>query len=250
MNKQRFIIDSPEINSCVTDELAASPPKLSRVCPTCLYNIPHIMAFEAQPADRLFAACADGDQSAASEFHRRYHSAICAVVIRIVRRWQLSHLADDVVHHVYVKLWNNHCRALTAFRDQGPNSDVAYLRVLAANATSDFCKSLRTRPDQRGDAIPIEDALPPSAADNRAIVNLQLEDAERCLRRHLPAEEVERDLQIVKLYFLFEYTAAHIGRLTSVGLSVGGVESVIHRCRKAFAKCFPAANGKTASGSL
>jgi len=215
--------------------------------PPSVYNICDIMASDSPPADQLFVKCSHGDQSAAGEFYRRYHSAICAVAIRIVRQWRLPHLANDAVHHVYLKLWSNQCRALVTFQDQGPNSDMAYVRVLAANAASDFCKSLRTRPDQRGDAVPIDKVPAPAAEDNRAMVNLQLEDAERCLRRHLPAEEIERDLQIVKLFFLFEFTAAHIGRLSSIGLSAAGVESVIHRCRKAFAKCFAQPKGKTAA---
>jgi len=208
------------------------------------------MAFDSPPADQLFVKCSRGDQWAAGEFYRRYHSAISAVAIRTVRQWRLAHLANDAVHHVYVKLWSNQCRALVAFQYQGPNSDMAYVRVLAANAASDFCKSLRTRPDQRGDAVPIDKVPAPAAEDNRAMVNLQLEDAERCLRLHLPAAESERDLQIVKLFFLFEFTAAHIGRLSSIGLSAAGVESVIHRCRRAFAKCFAQPKGKTAPGSL
>ena len=151
----------------------------------CVYNICDIMAFDSPPADQLFVKCSRGDQSAAGEFYRRYHSAICAVAIRTVRQWRLPHLANDAVHHVYLKLWSNQCRALVAFQYQGPNSDMAYVRVLAANAASDFCKSLRTRPDQRGDAVPIDKVPAPAAEDNRAMVNLQLEDAERCLRRHL-----------------------------------------------------------------
>lgn len=208
------------------------------------------MEIDAFPPDRLFHACSEGSQAATGEFYRRYHSSICAVVIRIARRWRLSHLSDDLVHQVYLKMFNNQCRALVAFQDRGTNSDFAYIRVLTANATIDYCRSLKVRPDQSADAVSLDDAPAVLVEDNRAIVHLQLEEAERCLRLHLPPTQVERDLQIVKLYFLFEFTAAHIGRLSTIGLSAAGVDSVIHRCRKAFAKCFPVAKGKTSAGTL
>ena len=70
------------------------------------------MAFDSPPADQLFVKCSRGDQWAAGEFYRRYHSAISAVAIRRVRQCRLAHLANDAVHHVYLKLWSNQCRAL------------------------------------------------------------------------------------------------------------------------------------------
>jgi len=208
------------------------------------------MQTTALTPEQLFHACAQGDRAAAGEFYTRYHGLIASVALRLARRWHVPHLADDLIHQVYVRLWERRCTALTSFRGQGPGSDAAYLRVLTANAVTDACRSLYSRKDQRPDAVSIEEMPPVAVEDNQAVVNIHLADAERCLRLHLPADEIERNLQIVKLYFLFDFTSARISRISCFRLTAAGVDSVIHRCRTAFAKCFPAPKGKSAARSL
>jgi DNA-directed RNA polymerase specialized sigma24 family protein len=200
--------------------------------------------------EQLFSACARGERSAADEFHNRYHGLIASIALRLGRRWKFPHLTDDLIHQVYVHLWDNRCAALAAFRDHGPGSDAAYLRVLAANALTDACRSIYSRKDQRYDTVSIENAPAVAAAENKAVVHIHLADAERCLRIYLPAAEIERNLQIVKLYFLFDYTAARIAQIACFRLTAAGVDSVIHRCRAAFAKCFQATKGKSAAHPL
>jgi RNA polymerase sigma-70 factor (ECF subfamily) len=169
--------------------------------------------------EELLAACAKlGDVPAWEEFIRRFHPKIATSVRRVARRYPLAPagLCDDLAQEVYLKLSAGNARLLREFEPRHPGAAFCYIQVIAANVTHDHFKKRNNLPHP--DSVP-DRPVPPDAP--RCARDREIDDL---LREH--ASENER--RIFWLYFRHGLTAKEIAALP-FGLSVKGVESVLHR---------------------
>ena len=210
----------------------ASPFWVARV------TIPSTTAdYATVPASGLIRACADGEAAAWLEFIRRFHRLIAITASRAARRWGESSPAvvDDLAQETYLKLCDDGARVLCEFDSSHPDAIFGFLKVLTANVANDYFKRLHA--GKRGGAQasePLEDAdRAASAAGPASPESIEravlLDEVDACLRAVAPADTQERDRTIFWLYYRQGLTAKEIVELPSVGLSLKGVESTLHR---------------------
>ena len=177
---------------------------------------------EESPED-LLRECADlRDTQAWDRFMLRFNPLIVATVARTIRRYGFDRasLNDDLVQEVYVKLSAHQARVLRDFKPRYPGAVYGYLKVIAANVVHDYFKS---KPASR----PHDSALPDDLAEkDRAEWRLRLRDIDDVLRKPPTSE---RDRQIFWLYYRHGMSTKEVAGLSSLKLTVKGVESVLMR---------------------
>jgi RNA polymerase sigma-70 factor (ECF subfamily) len=211
---------------------SASPFWVARV------TIPSTTAdYATVPVPGLIRACADGDAAAWLEFIRRYHRLIAITASRAARRWGESSLTvvDDLAQETYLKLCGDGARVLCEFDSSHPDGIFGFLKVLTANVANDYFKKIHA--DKRGgaqaseplvDTQRVASAAGPASPESveRAVL---LDEVDACLCAVAPADTRERDRTIFWLNYRQGLTAKEIVELPSVGLSLKGVESTLHR---------------------
>jgi RNA polymerase sigma-70 factor (ECF subfamily) len=189
-------------------------------------------------ANELARICSEsGSEAAWSEFVRRFHRPIALAVLRTSRCWDVHSLAvvDDLVQETLLRLCADDCRLLRNFIPREPDSIIGYLKVLAANVTIDKLRNEKAL--KRGGAFRMQNTEP---ADLDAIVparnssefidrSIRRKEIDQALRSFIPDRLTDRDRTVFWLYFEQGFSAREIGQIASIGLSVKGVESSIHR---------------------
>lgn len=186
---------------------------------------------------RLIEACTDGEAAAWQEFIRRFNRIIAITASRAARRWgnATPQTIDDLIQDTYLKLCAGRGRILREFELQHEDAIYGFLKVVTANVVNDYFKGLRAdkrggnrvndpldgSEDKRSNARPAGLTVPDRA--------LLMDQVDACLRATAPAETMDRDRTIFWLYYRQGMTAKEITGLPSVGLSVKGVESTLHR---------------------
>jgi len=194
-------------------------------------------AGEESPED-LLRECADLRHTQAWErFLRRFNPVIVATVVRTIRRYgfERAGLSDDLAQEVYLKFSANRARVLREFKPRYPGAVFGYLRVIAANVVHDHFKSkLGKHPDQS----PLPHDL---AGKDEVGWRLLLRDIDDLLKRP-PISE--RDRQIFWLYYRQGMSAKEIAAISSLNLTIKGVEAVIFRLNQLIRKAFENVEGK------
>lgn len=186
---------------------------------------------------RLLEECLAADSSAErwGTFAQRIHGLIAGAVVRAMRQYGRApsrEQVDDLVQDTYVKLCADNLSALRRFRGGHPAALVAYLRIVAHNATRDRLRASASekrgagRIDATGDEVLAQVADPRGDADP-ADRRVLLGQIERLLNDSGVAGD--RDRRIFWLYYRHGLTARAIAALPSVGLTAKGVESTIFR---------------------
>jgi RNA polymerase sigma-70 factor (ECF subfamily) len=190
---------------------------------------------EESPED-LMRECADlQDTQAWERFMLRFNPRIVAMVARTMRRYGFdgAGLNDDLVQEVYVKLSAHQARVLRKFKSRYPRAVYGYLKVIAANVVHDYFKS-------KSGSHPHDAPLPDDLAEkDRTEWRLFLRDIDDVLKKPPTSE---RDRQIFWLYYRQGMSAKEIAGLSSLKLTVKGVESVIMRLNQLVRSAF--SNGK------
>jgi RNA polymerase sigma-70 factor (ECF subfamily) len=188
-------------------------------------------AGEESPED-LLRECADLRHTQAWErFLRRFNPLIVATVVRTIRRYGFDRggLSDDLAQEVYVKFSANRARVLREFRPRYPGAVFGYLRVIAANVVHDHFKSKLGK-------HPAEGPLPRDVAGkDEAEWRLLVRDIDDLLKKP-PISE--RDRQIFWLYYRQGMSAKEIAAVSSLNLSIKGVESAIVRLNQLVRNAF------------
>lgn len=172
-----------------------------------------------------------------NEFVRRFQRPIALTAMRIARKWGIVSPAriEDLVQEVLLKLCINDRRLLRNFVPREPDSIIGYLKIVSANVTRDHLRSEQTLKRGGGLLIAVDD---PETVEGRSRIAhknsdiegaLQLREIEDALRSIIPTVITERDRTIFWLYFRQGFSARDIGEIKSLGLTVKGVESSIHR---------------------
>jgi RNA polymerase sigma-70 factor (ECF subfamily) len=211
---------------------SASPFRLARAkTPTSM------QAYTAVSASELIHACVDGEAAAWQEFIRRFNRIIAITSYRAARRWGEDSPAtvDDLTQETYLKLCADDARVLREFDSTHRDAIFGFLKVVTANVANDYFKRLQAGKrggsqvdEQLEDAERTGDAADPAspASVERAVL---LNEVDACLCAVAPAETQERDRTIFWLYYRQGLTAKEIVELPSIGLSLKGVESTLHR---------------------
>lgn len=181
--------------------------------------------------------CETGREDAWREFVRRFQRPIALAILRTARNWgaHSATLVDDLVQDVFLRLCADDCRLLRNFVPREPDSIIGYLKVLAANVTHD---KLRTeKAVKRGGSFIFQDTEPvdldglfaaPAGAD-AVEKSVRRHEIDQALQSFAPQVITDRDRTIFWLYFEQGFSAREIGEIASIGLTVKGVESSIHR---------------------
>jgi RNA polymerase sigma-70 factor, ECF subfamily len=187
-------------------------------------------------AGELLRACANGDASAWQEFMQRFHRIIAITAYRVARRWGAGpEVVDDLVQETYLKLCADQARVLRQAGLSDPDTVFGFLKVVTANVATDHFK--RANAGIRGGSVPhesLDSPERPGGAEGPSVMPdagraLLLEKVDTCLCALTPPETRERDRTIFWLYYRQGFTAAEIADLPSTGLSLKGVESLLHR---------------------
>ncbi len=149
------------------------------------------------------------------------------IISRAAWGWRLHDRADvdDVVQDICLKI----CQLVKSGACL-PTEEAAleaYFKVMAANAALDWMRRRGAGKRNQDVTLPIEDHLAElvervggAQAVERAVLIGQIEDR---------LEGSPRDVAVFWLYYRQGLTAAEIAAIPAVGLTVKGVESLIHR---------------------
>jgi RNA polymerase sigma-70 factor (ECF subfamily) len=196
------------------------------------------MELSSVSANQLASICSQsGGEDAWREFVRRFQRPIALAVLRTARCWGVysSSIADDLVQETFLRLCADDCRLLRNFVPREPDSIIGYLKVLAANVAHDKLRNekalKRGGSFHRQEAEPADlDALVPASGGSEAVDrSIRRDEIDRTLRSFIPDRLTDRDRTIFWLYFEQGFSAREIGQIASIGLTVKGVESSIHR---------------------
>jgi RNA polymerase sigma-70 factor, ECF subfamily len=190
-------------------------------------------------AEELALTCfRSGNETAWSEFVRRFHPLIARVVLRVTRQWgdTSPQVVDDLIQDTYLKLCADRLRFLENFKSARPDAIYGYIKVFTANMAHDRFKEYRSK--KRGGR-----ALTTSIDADKAELAIQGERfTEASLERHVLIQQVdaclkvvcsgpnsERDRRVFWLYFRTGLAASAIAQLRPIGLTTKGVESILLR---------------------
>ena len=179
------------------------------------------------PIRQLLDLCLSSDDGRHwEEFVARTQPLIANVIINTLRRWCEAQpsLVDDLIQETYFKLFDKDRKALRGLRNEYENTIFAYLKTVASRAAFDHGRQ------HKGVEVEIDEVtLPPSPDGSDQIqVGLLEDDIQECLVR-LPEETRRRDQSIFWLKHKQGFTAKEISQLPGIGLTVKGVEAVLHR---------------------
>ena len=188
-------------------------------------------AGEESPED-LLRACADLRHAQAwDRFLSRFNPLIVSTVVRTIRRYGFDRagLSDDLAQEVYLKFSANRARVLREFKPRYPGAVFGYLRVIAANVVHDHFKSKLGK-------HPVESRLPKDLPEtDEAEWRLLLRDIDDLLGK---SPISGRDRQIFWLYYRQGMSAKEIAAISSLNLTIKGVESVIVRLNQLVRNAF------------
>ena len=196
------------------------------------------------PVELVAACLASKEESAWSEFVRRFRPLISTVVLRTARSWGTPSAAqlDDLIQETFLKLCADECRLLRNFRPQHPGAIFGFLKVVTANVVHDHFKAIHAA--KRGSGAlsaattDFEGNDPsgfpaPSRVDGPEIERaLLLQEIDRCLLQGVSPNEVQRSRRIFWLYYRCGLSARAIAALPNIGLTTKGVESTILRLNR------------------
>lgn len=179
--------------------------------------------------DLLHLCISSEDQELWRQFVRRTQPLIASVIINTIRRWQEPgpSLVDDLIQDTFLKLFANDRKALRSIKNEYENTIFGYLRVVASNVVRDHFR----RTENRVEEVELSDPVMPPSPDglNRIEFARVKDQIQTRLQSLAPSETYPRDESIFWLYYEQGYTAKEISLLPTVGLTVKGVESTLHR---------------------
>jgi RNA polymerase sigma-70 factor (ECF subfamily) len=196
------------------------------------------MELSSVSANELASICSQrGGEDAWREFVHRFQRPIALAVLRTARGWNVHSpaIVDDLVQETFLRLCADECRLLRNFVPREPDSIIGYLKVLAANVTHDKLRNERAL--KRGGSFHRKDTEPTDldtlfadrASAETVDRSISRKEIDQALCSFIPDRITTRDRTIFWLYFEQGFSAREIGEIASVGLTVKGVESSIHR---------------------
>ena len=195
------------------------------------YSFP--MNYESMSDAELVQECAKNtDPAAWKEFGKRFDRDIKIVVIRCCREWGVKSLdiVKDLCQDMYVKLLANNCSVLKRFKPQGPNSFRGFLKVITAHMVYDY---FRSKIRELENTVELEEASQVHSSGHGNANSVEKEilfnEMDNLLRQR---GTTDKERMIFWLYIRQGLTSKEIAALPGIGLTMKGVESVIHRLKE------------------
>jgi DNA-directed RNA polymerase specialized sigma24 family protein len=138
-----------------------------------------------------------------------------------------------------LKLCADRCERLYQFALKHPQAVEAYVRTIAMNVANDYFKAEWTRKRGGGHVVQLPDTIEPKAEDSSSggLQSIQrdvlVHEIEVCLADCTKGRTQNRDQLIFRLHYRVGMSAEEIASLSTLGLSIKGVESVLHRLTQA-----------------
>jgi len=186
---------------------------------------------------KLVKVCVDSkDETAWTEFIRRFHHVIASAVLRTARVWddESDAAVNDLIQDTYLKLCDDDFRMLRTFESRQENSIYGFLKVVAANVVHDHYKAIFAAKRGVQQTEPLTDAQAdarPSQLDSFELASqrLQLDQIEKILLRVTAGKDQEKKRIVFWLRYRQGFSAREIASIPSIGLTPPGVESMLLR---------------------
>src|SRR5262245_30092258 len=190
------------------------------------------MDFQTLSDQALLQHCLHSqDQACWTEFVRRFQPLLKKVVTkRLFRRIRPTPaLVDDLVQETYLKLCAGDFKPLRNFYFQHENAFFGFLKVVADHVVEDYFR--KVKPDIIEEDLVKVSAFVSSDSGSRprAETETLIREIEQCLAERAADEHFSRDHAIFWLHYRQGLTAKQIASLSSIGLTVKGVESSLLR---------------------
>jgi len=190
------------------------------------------------PEELVLTCLNEGDESAWTEFVRRFNPLIASVAIRVARRWGEAspQLVDDLIQETYLKLCAERLEVMQNFKSAHKNAIYGYIKVFTANLVHDHCK--RSNSLKRGGGFattsidgeaPLRSLQSLTSATEVMERELLIQQVDTCLKAVASGPGLERDRRVFWLYYRIGLPASAIAALPSIGLTTKGVESTLLR---------------------
>jgi RNA polymerase sigma factor (sigma-70 family) len=196
------------------------------------------------------------DEVAWQEFVRRYDHTIRLSVIKIFHRKAREEtdrkpqfpddLIEDLVQAVYVRLIEDHNRAIERFEGEYANSIFQYLSMISINVVRDYFREMRAqkRPkvsysldellETSGDGALFQEAR--SRLDGQPLGHSKetytIEEIEQALDKAVSGKNRKRDILIFKLRYNEGLTLDEITKAMGLDISAISVGSILNRIIK------------------
>jgi RNA polymerase sigma factor (sigma-70 family) len=196
------------------------------------------------------------DEAAWQEFVRRYDHTIRLSVIKTFHRKAREEadrkpqfpedLIEDLVQAVYVRLVEDHNRALDRFEGEYANSIFQYLSMISINVVRDYFREMRAqkRPkvsysldellETSGDGVLREEAR--SRLDGQPLgcakESYTIDEIEQALDKAISGKNRKRDMLIFKLRYVEGLTLDEITKVMALEISAISVGSILNRIIK------------------
>lgn len=186
-----------------------------------------------------------------NEFVARYQAYIQQTVERAVfdlgkpRASGILHeMAEDIVNEVFYRVFRNDCRVLRGVEAQYESSIFAYLRTMCLNMVRNFVRDHFTKEPLAycRTSLALNEAGEPQSAleqipgeeEGRRVADMHeasLCAAELWSKQTSFAQNMDRNLLIFKLHFIYGYHYDEIARIKGLGLGESGVGNTIARLK-------------------
>jgi RNA polymerase sigma-70 factor (ECF subfamily) len=174
----------------------------------------------------LYESCIRSRQAACEAFFQLMNPVFRRTAYRVARQYDGLNELDDLMQEIGLKLTQSG-ELILASLPKDETSAKAFLSVTAANTARDFFRNRGAMKRGRGRTVALDAELMSALQHGRtardAGEGLLMADIEK----HLPPER--REKTVFGLYFRQGFTAKEIAAIPALGLSVKGVESMIHR---------------------
>jgi RNA polymerase sigma factor (sigma-70 family) len=200
------------------------------------------------------------DEVAWQEFVRRYDHTIRVSVVKTFHRKAREEadrkpqfpddLIEDLVQAVYMRLIEDHNRAIERFEGEYANSIFQYLSMISINVVRDYFREMRAqkRPkvsysldellETSGDGAIFDEAHGrlEGQTHGHAKDSLTVEEVEQALERIVSGKNRDRDMLIFKLRYYEGLTLDEITKAMSLDISAISVGSILNRTIKKLRK--------------
>ncbi|MEW6736484.1 MAG: sigma-70 family RNA polymerase sigma factor [Acidobacteriota bacterium] len=189
----------------------------------------------------LAAICSQSlAQSAWNEFYQRFDKWIHIYVRKALRGKnkdnnngcsQNGEIVAEIVQDVYLKLLVDERKALRNFTGTTDNAFLAYLSVICTNTVYE---SHRRQVANKRSAELVsmdETAKYLNICCDSYLSDININEVMRLLDKIVVGRNFKRDKLIFNLYVAYGLTATEIAQLPEFDLSLGAVQSIIHRIR-------------------
>lgn len=222
------------------------------------------MSLTSRPLQDVLRLCTEQCSAESwEEFIHRTGALLRGTIRRTCQRYGLNpaEIADDLLQDAYLKISANRGELLRKFAIDDAEAVYPYLKVVAVNLVTDYCRSKEAARRRASQTVPLQTevmgAEPIGQTPAEIEKTLLMEQIDHILTNHVRGPTAKRDRSVFWLYYRQGLTSKAIAAIPGVELSTKGVETLIFRLTKAVRteiatgrKSSAATEGKVAANPL